>query len=253
MQPPITTRYHYAESSCAELVLTSHTAREYPWHIHAHHWTIGMVCSGSAILGTRNGQSTLREGESFVVPPNVVHCLQVSSETTLAVLCLNLAENIEKNITDLIGSLDSDDRHALLDALSPSDLDTLRELALRVTEQEIHDRHKNTLEPSAQAVVELLQEKPEETFSLEYLASVAGYSQWHFLRLFQKETGMTPHAYQLVCRLRLLRSLLRADTAAAEAAVSAGFSDQSHMHKIFKLHHGLTPKQFKQACFKLEP
>jgi AraC-like DNA-binding protein len=203
-----------------------------------------MVCSGNALLGAGNGQFTLRERDSFVVPPNVAHCLQISSETTLAVLCLNLAENIEKNITDLMGSLDSDDRHSL---------DELQELALRLTEQEIHDRPKNTPEPSVQAVAELLQEKPEEVFPLEYLAAVAGYSQWHFLRLFHKETGMTPHAYQLVCRLRLLRSLLRADTAAAEAAVSAGFSDQSHMHKIFKLHHGLTPKQFKQACFKLEP
>ena len=128
----------------------------------------------------------------------------------------------------------------------------LQGLAAHLTELGARPQPDAAMTTPVQAVTELLQAQPEEAFSLEHLASVAGYSQWHFLRLFQKETGMTPHAYQMVCRLRLLRELLRADTAASEAAVSAGFTDQSHMHKVFKLHHGLTPKQFRQANFKLE-
>jgi AraC-like DNA-binding protein len=63
---------------------------------------------------------------------------------------------------------------------------------------------------------------------------------------------MTPHAFQLLCRLRLARSMLREDTAGATAAVSAGFADQSHMHKVFKRHHGMTPGEFKNSSFKLE-
>lgn len=248
------TLYYYLETSCAELVVTSHSVWKYPWHTHAHHWAIGMVCAGASVLGTRNGQHSLLQGESFVIPPNTAHSLQVTPGTTLAVICLPPGKNIEENSIALIENLqNSEFRHPLLKELSLSELGELHELALRLAGQKTYSSYEFVLTPPMQAVVELLQEKPEETFPLEYLASVAGYSQWHFLRCFLKVTGLTPHAYQLICRLRLLRKLFRADAGAAEAAVSAGFFDQSHMHKIFKLHHGLTPKQFKQACFKLEP
>ena len=93
---------------------------------------------------------------------------------------------------------------------------------------------------------------PDEPLRIDQMAAHAGYSPWHFLRAFQKTTGMTPHAFQLLCRLRLSRSLLRADTAASIAAVSAGFADQSHMHKVFKRHHGMTPGEFKKASVRLE-
>ncbi|WP_083823316.1 MULTISPECIES: helix-turn-helix domain-containing protein [unclassified Desulfovibrio] len=48
------------------------------------------------------------------------------------------------------------------------------------------------------------------------------------------------------------RALLRADTAAAEAAVSAGFTDQSHLHKLFRRQHGMTSEQFRRASLRLE-
>lgn len=94
------------------------------------------------------------------------------------------------------------------------------------------------------AVAARIMARPGEPFSLADMAALAGYSPWHFLRSFRAATGMTPHAFQLVCMVRLARQLLRNDKAAAEAAALAGFADQSHMHKVFCKHHGLTPKQF---------
>lgn len=108
------------------------------------------------------------------------------------------------------------------------------------------------LERSVRAVTGLLAAAPELSWSIEALAEYAGYSPWYFLRGFRNLTGMTPHLFQQVCRIRLLRAGLRADMAAAGLAASTGFSDQSHMHKVFKKHHGLTPKQFREASFKLE-
>ena len=245
--------YHYAESSCIELILTSHAAREYPWHTHTSHRTLGLVCAGTVMFATRSEQCVLAEGSSFFIPPNVAHFLHITPETVLAVLCLDCSKDIGENLDDLIDSmLHSDQKPSLLNELSVSDLLKLKELAAGLAEREFQISTYSDVTAPVQAAARLLQEKPEETFSLEYLSSVAGYSQWHFLRLFQKETGMTPHVYQLVCRLRMLRSLLRTGTAAAEAAVSAGFTDQSHMTKVFKLHHGLTPRQFLKASFMLE-
>ena len=246
--------YHYTESSCAELILAEHIAREYPWHAHTHHWIIGMVCSGTAYFSTRESRQALRRGESFIVPPNVAHSLKVYENTTLAVLCINPNKNIEENVIDFLSSLqNSDYSNTFLNTVSIHELEKLKDMAIRLSEQPDFESHELLLSPPILVVVKKLQDYPEEIFSLDEMAAVAGYSRWHFLRLFQKEVGLTPHAYQMVCRLRLLRVLLRTDTAAADAAVSAGFSDQSHMHKVFKLHHGLTPRQFRQAstrgCF----
>lgn len=213
-----------------------------------------MVCSGTVVFYTRETSRELFQNDSFIVPPNVAHSLKVNAETRLAVLCLNPEENIEKNVSDLMSVLcQVPDGCFAEGGLSPSDSSRLQELAKQLSEQPDFVCADAVFLPPIQAVVKMLQEKPEEPYSLDEMASLAGHSRWHFLRLFQQEVGLTPHAYLMLCRLRLLRSLLRTDMPAAEAAVSTGFSDQSHMHRVFKLHHGLTPKQFREASISLEP
>lgn len=249
----MTTQYRYTESARMELVLTSRAERNFPWHTHIRHWTLGVVCSGTAELGTREGRRILSRHDSFIIAPNEAHTLRVTPETTLAVLCLDLDHKSGEGIDALLENLPSPENGIVLpEGVAAVNLSRLRVMALRLAEH-LSDSRPAAMTPFVQAVMGLLQQKPEESLSLEYLASLAGYSRWHFLRLFQKETGLTPHAYQCACRVRLLRSLLRADTGMATAAVSAGFSDQSHMHKVFTRYHGLTPQQFKRACFKLAP
>ena len=52
---------------------------------------------------------------------------------------------------------------------------------------------------------EVLLDDPATPWPLKRLAALAGYSPWHFLRRFRRETGLTPHAFYLLCRLRLAR------------------------------------------------
>lgn len=241
-------RYHYLESSRAELVLSAHTGQEYPWHTHMRYWTLGMVCSGTAFLASRDARCELAQGDTFVMPPNVAYALKVTADTVLAVFCLCPGPDIEENVSALVRGLDYPERRAALPGgLRLSDLEGLFSLALHFSRASVLQGRGPALKPSIQAVVDILRKNPEEPLALGQMAAIAGYSRWHFLRLFREETGLTPHAYQMLCRLRLSRSLLRAGMTAAEAAVSAGFSDQSHMHKAFSLHHGLTPGQFRQA------
>jgi AraC-like DNA-binding protein len=91
----------------------------------------------------------------------------------------------------------------------------------------------------------------EENFSgsvdLKQLAEVAGLSRFHLPRAFRRETGMTPHAYLIDCRVRAARRLLARGETVAEAALACGFSDQSHLTRIFKAHAGLTPARYRGA------
>ena len=47
----------------------------------------------------------------------------------------------------------------------------------------------------AEEIIAYINEHFAEKFSVEELAAQAGLSQYHFIRVFKKETGFTPHEY----------------------------------------------------------
>jgi AraC-like DNA-binding protein len=59
---------------------------------------------------------------------------------------------------------------------------------------------------------------------LDHLAQIAGYSKFHFLRLFQRHTGQSIHAYVNQARLRKVEVLLARGLALKAIAVELGFS-----------------------------
>lgn len=242
--------YHYNDFSCGELIVTNNLVHEYPWHFHAEHWIIGMVFFGSVILRTRIENREFGQNDFFIVPPGVAHSLKVNAGARLVTICLNTEERQNKNVTDFINALHHTLHDLMLDyAFSNSHIERLQSLVKQLAAEET----QTLLTPAIHAMAQRLQENPEAEYTLDKMAAAAGYSRWHFIRLFQKELGLTPHAYLILCRLRRLRFMLRGDVSAVEAALSTGFYDQSHMHRVFKLHHRLTPRQFREASINLEP
>lgn len=96
-------------------------------------------------------------------------------------------------------------------------------------------------------VRELLESRFDESFELAGLAAVAGLSRHHLLRLFKRETGLTPHAYLTDCRVRAARRLLAAGAAPADVATTCGFFDQSHLNRVFKARTGSPPGAYRAA------
>jgi AraC-like DNA-binding protein len=86
-----------------------------------------------------------------------------------------------------------------------------------------------------------------ESVSLAELAALAGVSRLQLLRGFAREIGTTPHAYVIRRRVRLARQLLAAGETPAQAAVEAGFADQSHPTRAFVRHVGITPGRYRAA------
>lgn len=76
---------------------------------------------------------------------------------------------------------------------------------------------------------------------LSDFAETAGLSRFQALRHFSREMGTTPHAYLTQHRVKLAKRAIRQGTALADAAVDAGFSDQSHMTRAFQRQYGLSP------------
>jgi AraC family transcriptional regulator len=76
------------------------------------------------------------------------------------------------------------------------------------------------------------------------LAGVVGLSPAHFARAFKLATGQTPLAYVMGQRVERARDLLAQGESIVSAAAGAGFSDQPHLSRLFKLRFGLTPGAF---------
>lgn len=86
-----------------------------------------------------------------------------------------------------------------------------------------------------------------EDLSLDELANEAGFSKYHFARLFKEITGTTCHNYLLGRRLLYAKSLL-ADFSLpiTEVAMRSGFNSLATFNRIFKFQIGCTPSEFRK-------
>jgi len=89
---------------------------------------------------------------------------------------------------------------------------------------------------------------PQAEVSLEALASIAGLSQYHFVRQFKKTFDITPHSYQIQARLKKAKSLLRLGVKPVDVAIDCGFHDQSHLNRHFTRVMGISPGKFFQQA-----
>ena len=82
---------------------------------------------------------------------------------------------------------------------------------------------------------------------LTELSSIVQISPYHFLRLFKKTLGITPHQYILQQRIERAKYLLKSSTLdISEIAFKVGFCDSSHLTRCFKSILGKTPSQWRQ-------
>ena len=87
----------------------------------------------------------------------------------------------------------------------------------------------------------------EEPVRLEGLARRAGLSAFHFLRVFTRVLGVTPHQYLVAARLRRAAGLL-ADPArpVTDVAFEVGFGDLSNFVRTFRRAAGVSPGRFRR-------
>ncbi|WP_321880486.1 AraC family transcriptional regulator [Burkholderia cepacia] len=81
-----------------------------------------------------------------------------------------------------------------------------------------------------------------QPLNLDTLAAVAGLSVSRFTARFRSETGLSPHRYLCLVRVRRAQDLLRAGVAPSVVATDVGFFDQSHLCRHFRRVLGITPR-----------
>lgn len=88
-----------------------------------------------------------------------------------------------------------------------------------------------------------------ESLNLASVASEAGLSPFHFLRLFTKVLGVTPHQHLVRARLRRAARLLTDDArSVTEIAYEVGFGDLSNFVRTFRRAAGVSPGRFRATA-----
>lgn len=98
------------------------------------------------------------------------------------------------------------------------------------------------------AAMELFERCASEELHLEDMARRVGLSPFHFLRLFKREAGVTPHQFLIRARIRRAIPLLR-DTSrpVTEIAYDVGFGDLSNFIHAFRREVGCSPRQYRNV------
>lgn len=101
---------------------------------------------------------------------------------------------------------------------------------------------------AVKVVQDILRARHGDGLGLNDLAQAVGLSPWHLNRVFRREVGLPPHAYQNQLRLARARTLLRGELPLAEVAACVGYADQAHLTRQFKRTFGVTPGQYRAAA-----
>jgi AraC-like DNA-binding protein len=247
------------------------TARSYPRHTHDQ-FGIGLVTNGRHASWSGVGHVEAGPGDFICVNPGEVHDGHGVAGGQRSWRILYFEPGV---VADIRGDLDErpaadyefeapvfsqpelrdyfNGAYALVATTGEGDAQLegetrLFELFARLTPKPFgHTARRPACRPQIRRMKRLIDESPALPWSLSELSRAAGFSRYQFLRGFAHELGLTPHSYIVQRRLELAKQLMRGGRGLAEVALTAGFSDQSHLTRTFARQFGVTPHQYRLA------
>ncbi|MDA9497767.1 helix-turn-helix domain-containing protein [Bradyrhizobium sp. CCBAU 11357] len=99
----------------------------------------------------------------------------------------------------------------------------------------------------ARLIEDYIEQNISRNITLEELANICNCSPVQFARKFHVHYGMRPHAFVLSRKVERACQYLRKDRLALkEIALLSGFSDQSHLNRIFRRQMNMTPAEYRR-------
>jgi AraC family transcriptional regulator len=98
-----------------------------------------------------------------------------------------------------------------------------------------------------------MQDQMGRPVTVAELAGVAWLSPYHFLRVFKRATGHTPHRYLMLLRINEVKRLLECGITVAEAAGRCGFCSTAHLSSVFLRETGVRPSGWRPRASGHQP
>ena len=241
--------------------------QSFPTHFHEH-YVIGCLAAGARRMTCRAGVFDLGPGDLVLLNPRDSHGCAPIDSIPLDYQAVNISQEVmERLCRDLTGrpglphfrrsAVSGGDAAPALRALygavaSGAPRLEKEEAVCFLLEQLLRDHCGASLPESGtpalpiQALCGYMEVHYTENLSLDQLASMTPFGKSYMLRAFTRQVGVSPYRYLQTVRLNRARAFLEQGYPAAEAAVMAGFADQSHFTRFFKEFTGLTPGQYQR-------
>ena len=198
-----------------ECVHYKNWTKTYPPHTHAEHLTLGIVEAGKVCIVMNGTAKVFCEGDEFQIPPDVLHEIKPVDDKgySMLVTCVRV----------------------------PSPTSVPAESKNKTADIQLVELKDSILD------------QPENLYLIEEMAQDTNISPFHLIRKFKKMYGLTPHQFQIQCKVRKAQKLLEEEKSVCEVTYDAGFCDQSHLDRCFQKIVGMTPKEYKEASTPSEP
>lgn len=235
--------FGYLRGDGVELILCKRSAISYPLHNHISVFTLGFVLGGTIEFIVGKDAGLYHENDGFIIPPYTPHRINAKSRYTLLTLCVGSGMLAGPDFEGTVSGVAA----FLQDAIHQPDIETRVTQALSglpFLSQAVPARG----ETAVSGLKLQLERHPERRYSVNDMAETAFLSKYHLIRVFKREVGLTPHQFQIQNRIRKAQKLLEGSATVTEAALAAGFCDQSHFIRHFEKIVGLTPTDYKRAC-----
>ena len=97
-------------------------------------------------------------------------------------------------------------------------------------------------------IITYIEDHLSEELDDRLLASVSGYSESHFIRLFRQTTGLSPADYVRKRRItEIVRTVGHENRPLSDVAFFYGFNSKENFTRAFKSEHGILPTEWKHA------
>ncbi len=232
---------------------------------------------------TGTDKHVLQPGDIFIIPSGMPHQLQPPAEYGLRLIFmvdLNILAQMHNfnYMTAYLSApslINSDTCGPLYDELAPLllkicrnffDTDVFREMAVYsdlliflskyvrakmaeednslIAETSMH--RQTSLMARLNIVFNYLDEHFSEDITLEKVADIAGFSKYHFSRLFKQCSGYNFYDYLCYRRIKNAETmLLNPETSITEIALYSGFSSLSTFNRTFKKLKNCTPTEYR--------
>jgi AraC-like DNA-binding protein len=254
-------------------VLCTHGPRDRPYEERHTHPTIAMVLAGSFQYRCPAGYSVMTPGSLML--GNADRCFLCSHQHGDGDRCISFwyepdyfarlaadagarGRNAGFSVSALpaVRPLSSLIARASAGALGARDV-PWDELAVNLAVRTLQltagtSRDQRALPVNAEArvsrTVRAIDRYPGAPLTLDTLSTEAGLSPYHYLRTFERVTGLTPHQYVRRARLRYAATrLLTEPGKVLDIALDCGFGDVSNFNRAFREEFGVSPRGFRNT------
>jgi len=211
-----------------------------------------LILGGKTVYHAGGAARPLLPGWLYIFPAHIPYELTTDPEDPIE--CMHMHLDLRgANLSRLIAiDLSADRQIANLMRVIEDGVDAacppgyMEQLALAFEELCLARGFFETMDACTGQYIDALREVYRTDANLESIAAQFGYSPEHFIRIFKKRVGVSPHQYIVSLRMSDAVRMLAATSSLDEIAAAVGYADGRSFSNAFRRYYGVSPSLYRE-------